>query len=74
MFSTEIILNALLYSLGQAMDSVEVCGTDNDAKLLYKTYCELCSTWGVDEVMQEELFQYDSATQAMLNECAKRFK
>ena len=74
MFSTEIILNALLYSLGQAMDSVEVCGTDNDAKLLYKTYGELCGTWGVDEVMQEELFQYDSAMQVMLNECAKRFK
>ena len=52
MFSTEVILNALLYALGQAMDSVKVCGTSEDVKLIYKAYCDLCSRWGVDAVMQ----------------------
>ena len=74
MFSTEVILNALLYALGQAMDSVKVCGTSEDVKLSYKAYCDLCSRWGVDAVMQEGLFQLDAATKAMLDACAEQFK
>ena len=74
MFSTEIILNTLLYALRQAMDSAKVCGTKNDAELIYETYRELCARWGVDDVMQQGLFQFDEATEAMLDTYAKQFK
>lgn len=74
MFSTEVILNALLYALRQAMDSAKVCGTNNDAELIYKTYRELCTRWGVDDVMQQGLFQFDEATEALLDTCAEQFK
>lgn len=74
MFSTEIILNTLLYALGQAMDSVKVCGTSNDVELSYHTYCDLCARWGVDDVMQQSLFQFDEATEAMLDTCTEQFK
>ena len=74
MFSTEIILNTLLYALGQAMDSVKVCSTSKDVELIYQTYCDLCARWGVDDVMQQSLFQFDEATEAMLDTCAEQFK
>lgn len=74
MFSTEVILNALLYALGQATDSVKVCGTSEDVKLIYKAYCDLRNRWGVDDVMQQGLFQFDEATEAMLDTCAEQFK
>ena len=74
MFSTEIILNTLLYALRQAMDSAKVCGASNDAELIYKTYRELCARWGVDDVMQQGLFQFDEATEAMLDTCAEQLK
>ena len=74
MFSTEVILNTLLYTLRQAMDSVKVCGTSNDVELIYRTYRDLCTRWGVDDVMQRGLFQFDEATEAMLDTCAEQFK
>lgn len=70
MFSTEIIINAMLYAMNQAMDSnIDVLNTADSACDLYNSIVELCKEWGIDETMLQGCWRFDAD---VWDACAKR--
>lgn len=61
MFSTEIIINSLLYALNQSSTShIDVLGTEDSTKDLYLQIKELCNNWGVSDAMLRNCWQFES--------------
>lgn len=72
MFSTEIIINSLLYALNQAVTSyIDVLGTVHSAKDIYLQVKELCRSWGVTDTMLRNCWQFEEAVWA---ECVRKFE
>ena len=72
MFSTEIIINSLLYALNQAVTShIDVLGTINSAKDIYFQVKELCRSWGVTDTMLRNCWQFE---EAVWEECEHKFE
>lgn len=70
MFSTEIVINAMLYAMNQAMDSnIDVLDTADSACDLYNSIVELCKEWGIDETMLQGCWRFDAD---VWDACAKR--
>ena len=72
MFSTEIIINSLLYALNQALTShIDVLGTIDSAKDLYFQVKELCRSWGITDTMLRSCWQFE---EAVWEECEHKFE
>ena len=72
MFSTEIIINSLLYALNQALTShIDVLGIIDSAKDLYFQVKELCRSWGITDTMLRSCWQFE---EAVWEECEHKFE
>ena len=72
MFSTEIIINSLLYALNQSSTShIDVLGTKDSTKDLYLQIKELCNNWGVSDVMLRNCWQFESD---VWDDCVRMFE
>lgn len=71
MFSTEIIINSLLYALNQSVNSdIDVLGTEDSTKDLYLQIKELCNNWGVTDTMLRNCWQFESG---VWDDCVRKF-
>lgn len=72
MFSTEIIINSLLYALNQSVTShIDVLGTSDSTKDLYLQVKELCKDWGITDAMLRNCWQFEPD---VWDSCIKRFE
>lgn len=72
MFSTEIIINSLLYALNQSVNSnIDVLGTKDSTKDLYFQIKELCNNWVVTDAMLRNCWQFESD---VWDDCARMFE